>query len=140
VHDGTGGQAAGGNPVAAFSICPGRSEGVGRRGMTINFLPERGDQDRLLQHAEDLFRSIAEEVYGALMRVQAGDLAETKASAQAAKELRDTFRTLMDEGTRVAKLRKQVVGVVGGQELDFDAARDEVGRRLARLRDAGGGG
>jgi hypothetical protein len=108
--------------------------------MTINFLPERGDQDRLLQHAEDLFRSIAEEVYGALMRVQAGDLAETKASAQAAKELRDTFRTLMDEGTRVAKLRKQVVGVVGGQELDFDAARDEVGRRLARLRDAGGGG
>jgi hypothetical protein len=47
---------------------------------------------------------------------------------------------VMDERARVEKLRKQIAGVVGDHALDFDAARTEIGRRLACLRDAGGGG
>ena len=58
---------------------------------------------------------------------------------QAVRDLKTAFQLVMDERTRVEKLRKQVAGVVGDLRLDFDAARDEIGRRLARLRDAGGG-
>jgi hypothetical protein len=48
------------------------------------------------------------------------------------------LQMVMDERTRVEKLRKNVAGVVRDYAIDFDAARDEIGRRLACLREAGG--
>ena len=63
-----------------------------------------------------------------------------KMDAQAARDLRDAFRILISARERVDKLRTQIAGIAGAHELDFDAARDEIGRRLARLRDAGRGG
>ncbi|NEX44748.1 hypothetical protein [Pseudotabrizicola algicola] len=59
-----------------------------------------------------------------------------------AKKVTDTLtgfvRLYMDERNKVEKLRKTLAGAVGTGELDFAAARDEIGRRLALLRDAGG--
>lgn len=108
--------------------------------MTERFLPEAGSSEALLKQAEDQFSRVALELGEAARRAVDGDPGAAKAAAQAARELRDAFRTLMSERERVDKLRTQIAGVAGSCELDFDAARDEIGRRLARLRDAGSGG
>jgi hypothetical protein len=84
---------------------------------------------------------VALELTAATERLRQGELGEVKTAMQAVKDLRAAFQMVMDERTRVDKLRKQVAGVAGGAgELDFAAARSEIGRRLARLRDAGAGG
>ncbi len=94
----------------------------------------------LLLATEQLYRETAEELIAAVRKLREGEFSEVKAAAQAVKELKAAFQMVMDERTRVDKLRKQVAGVVHDHALDFDAARDEIGRRLALLRDAGGGG
>lgn len=77
----------------------------------------------LLTETEVLYREIAGELALAMRGVRQGNLTEAKAAAQAVKDLRAAFQMVMDERTRVEKLRKQVAGVVGTGELDFDAAR-----------------
>lgn len=54
------------------------------------------------------------------------------------RDMKAAYQLAMEERNRVDKLRKQAAGIVHGYAIDMDAARDEVGRRLARLRDAGG--
>jgi hypothetical protein len=108
--------------------------------MTFDFAAGDGKPEVLLQATEDLYREVAEELIQATRRVKAGEVGEAKAAVQAVRDLRQAFAMVMEERTRVDKLRKQVAGVVGDHELDFAAARDEIGRRLARLRDAGAGG
>ncbi len=108
--------------------------------MTLNFEVETADSETLFQGTEEMFRVVALELLGAARRVGAGEFGETKATVTAAKELRAAFQIMMEERNRVGKLRKQMDGLVGDNELDFAAARDEIGRRLACLRDAGHGG
>lgn len=93
----------------------------------------------LLEETEVLYREIAGELALAMRGVRQGELKEAKVAAQAVKDLRTAFQMVMEERVRVEKLRKQVAGVAGDNALDFDAARAEIGRRLARLRDAGAG-
>lgn len=94
----------------------------------------------MLAATEGLYREAAEELIRAVSRIREGQIDEVKAATQAVKDLKTAFQLVMDERTRVDKLRKQVAGTVGAGVLDFEAARAEIGRRLARLRDAGGGG
>ncbi|WP_444455622.1 hypothetical protein ACTTAI_10300 [Rhodobacter capsulatus] len=93
----------------------------------------------LLEETEELYREIAGELALAMRGVRQGEMKEAKAAAQAVKDLRTAFQMVMEERVRVEKLRRQVAGVVSGSELDLDAARAEIGRRLACLRDAAGG-
>lgn len=92
----------------------------------------------LLEETEVLYREIAGELALAMRGVRQGEWKDAKAAAQAVKDLRTAFQMVMDERSRVEKLRRQVAGVVRDNALDFDAARAEIGRRLARLRDADG--
>ncbi|MDT8856324.1 hypothetical protein RNZ50_15115 [Paracoccaceae bacterium Fryx2] len=108
--------------------------------MTMIFSAGEGTPNDLLSATEELYREIAQELVVAVRKVRDGETGEVKAAKQAVRDLRDAFQMVMDERTRVDKLRKQVAGVVHDTALDFDAARDEIGRRLACLRDAGGGG
>lgn len=108
--------------------------------MTMNFSAGDGTPEVLLRATEDLYREIAEELVVAARKVRDGETGEVNAAKQAVRDLRDAFQMIMDERTRVDKLRKQVAGTIGDCALDFDAARVEIGRRLARLRDATGGG
>ena len=93
----------------------------------------------LLEETEELYRDIAGELALAMKGVRQGEMKEAKAAAQAVKDLRTAFQMVMEERARVEKLRRQVAGVGAGSELDLDAARVEIGRRLACLRDAAGG-
>ena len=107
--------------------------------MTIRVPAEQGVPVNLAEFTEGLLKECAEEIARLLDRVKHGEFEALRAIPVAAKELREVFQMVQEERSRVEKLRKQVAGLVGTGELDFQSARDEIGRRLARLRDAGAG-
>jgi hypothetical protein len=89
-----------------------------------------------------LFDRVAARMALAIEQLETGRPAEVRAAERAVLELRRALWLLVDERTRVDRLRSKIAGLVGnegGGRLDLDAARDEIGRRLAGLRAAGGG-
>lgn len=104
--------------------------------MTIHF--SAGDEPTvdLTEFTESLLREAAEELALAVQRIRQGQLEEAKATPGLVRTVKNAFEMVQEERSRLDKLRKQVAGTVGTRELDFHAARDEIGRRLARLRDA----
>ena len=87
----------------------------------------------------ELFNEAKEALNAALRKFRAGELGEAREIAKQIGEVRSAYKTALEERIRVAKLRKDEAGVVYDYALDFDAARDEICRRLACLRDAGDG-
>lgn len=101
------------------------------------------DASEAIAVAEGLFWSYVKDLKrheAALEARQSGaiDPAELKEAMQTAKVVREAVGLLMAERNKVDKLRKDIAGTVGGGSLDLDAARDEIGRRLACLRRAAG--
>jgi hypothetical protein len=86
---------------------------------------------------EALYQDVAEELIRAITAIQAGEIDQIPNAKAAVKELRATFLIVLEERNKVEKLRKHVAGAVGTGTLDLSAARDEIGRRLALLRNAG---
>jgi hypothetical protein len=107
--------------------------------MTIRVSAEGGDPVDLADFTEGLLKDYALEIARLLEKARRGEFEELRAIPANVKQLREVFQLVQEERSRVEKLRKQVAGLVGTGELDFQSARDEVGRRLARLRDAGPG-
>lgn len=101
--------------------------------------PAPPTQAEILEQALRVFERAAEEVALAIGRLRANHADGPQRTVQAVRELQAALMVLMDERVKVDRLRSEVAGVVGERALDLDAARDEIGRRLARLRDAGGG-
>ncbi|MEZ5754399.1 MAG: hypothetical protein R3D90_06430 [Paracoccaceae bacterium] len=93
----------------------------------------------LLDHALQVFDAAAADVAAALEAMRGQEADGSARTLLAVRDLQAALAVLMDERVKVDKLRNQVAGVVGERALDLDAARAEIGRRLARLRDAGGG-
>jgi len=106
--------------------------------MSIKF-SAGADAPAVLAATETYLKDAAEDLTGAIAAVRQGHLADAKAAVLAVRDLKQAFYALMEERNRVEKLRKQIAGDVGADSLDLDAARDEIGRRLACLRDAGPG-
>lgn len=97
--------------------------------------------DDILATTERLYRLAAEELDLAIAAIKAGQMGEVRAAQTAVRDLRITALHVLEERSKVDKLRKQVAGQVGASgALDLGAARVEIGRRLACLRNAGGGG
>ena len=84
---------------------------------------------RMLRRAEDIIEMLEDEQGGA-----------SKEAAVRIRDLGKAIQTTLDERAKLEKLRKNNAGIVHEYALDFDAARDEIGRRMARLRDAGDSG
>ncbi len=106
--------------------------------MSIKF--SAGDEAPVLLAATETYlKDAVEDLAAAIAAVRQGNLGDAKAAMTAVRDLKQAFHALMEERNRVEKLRKQVTGDVGTGCLDMDAARDEIGRRLACLRDAGAG-
>ena len=93
----------------------------------------------VLALTEKLLMQAAEALVRTIDKIEAGGFGEIKAAIEAVKDLKSAFQTSLDERVRVEKLRKHVTGTIGADALDLHAARDEIGRRLACLRDAGAG-
>jgi hypothetical protein len=93
----------------------------------------------LLDHARAVFDRAALDLGVALVRLRDGGWDGSDRALRAVRDLQAALAVLMDERVKIDRLRNETAGVVGERALDLDAARVEIGRRLARLRDAGGG-
>lgn len=111
---------------------------MGARSMTINFQGADGRTAALLAATEDMYRDAGLELARAVKAAKSGVPSDAKAALQAVRDLKAAFQLAMEEGTKIEKLRKETTAAIGEDILDLDAARDEIGRRLARLRRAGG--
>lgn len=108
--------------------------------MTLNFSAGEATPDAVLAQTEEWLTEAAQEIAQSLQALRQGDLAQSEQAKKHIGNLRSAMGLYLEERNRVEKLRKQIAGAVGACGLDLDAARDEIGRRLARLRDAGAGG
>ena len=93
----------------------------------------------VIEIADGLLRSYAADLHRLRLKIQAGETDELKESGRMVRDLRAATQLVLEERSRVDKLRKEAAGSVGAGALDLGAARDEVGRRLACLRRAAGG-
>ncbi|MCG6901811.1 MAG: hypothetical protein LJE68_03935 [Rhodobacter sp.] len=103
--------------------------------------PNDNDQsaDGCLAVAEDLFEQAVLGMNGLSKRIRREEIVPEKDTRAVAAILNSATFQLMKERDRVAELRRKSAGIVGDYAIDFDAARAEIGRRLACLREAGGG-
>jgi hypothetical protein len=106
--------------------------------MTLTFTGDDPTAGVTLSQAMELYRDVANEVFAAIRRIKNGEW-DPKGATHVVKEMRAFFELVLEERSRVEKQRRADEGAVNGYALDFEAARDEIGRRLACLRDAGGG-
>ncbi|MFE3835573.1 hypothetical protein [Pseudogemmobacter sonorensis] len=97
------------------------------------------DPEGALKLTEQLFQVAVEDLNEAFEAIRGGRFEAAKEGRRAVRDLHDLTKLVLEERRNVEKLRKQVAGAVGARgELDLDAARDEIGRRLACLRAARG--
>lgn len=99
------------------------------------------DRAGVLDQALAVFDRAAVELGEALdrLRMEGAGAEGSGRALKAVRELQMALAVCLDERVKGDRLRNEVAGVVGERALDLDAARVEIGRRLARLRDAGGG-
>ena len=105
--------------------------------MSIKF--SAGDQVPVdvLATTEHTLKWAAEELSRLIDSIRAGNLDEAKAVPGAVREVNHALQAVVIGTNNAERLCKQVGGSVGTGPIDLHAARNEIGRRLARLRDAG---
>lgn len=107
-------------------------------GMTVIRLRDEGQDEgrKLLEIAEARLREMLEDLDAcAAYWRDRDDLSETELKrvlTNVAKSVQHVF----DERKRFDDLRKKKLGLVQDFAIDLDAARDTIGRKLDRLRDA----
>ncbi len=91
----------------------------------------------MLAQTQKLYRWSAEELIRIINAITDGSSTDGKGAIHAMRELRAALYLAIDESQNVEKTGKTLAAAAGnGAGYDLDAARDEVGRRLARLRAA----
>ncbi len=92
---------------------------------------EAAEALELFDLASTILRRILDEATGAASDGTARELATYT------KDVSGALKTLITERQHVEKLRRDAGDLGCGRDFDLDAARDEIGRRLACLRDGG---
>jgi hypothetical protein len=107
--------------------------------MSIRFTDGEVIPEDMLDLADTLYRQAALDVKTALEAIREGKFEAAKDGKLATRDLSVIAWEIIKGRMHVEKCRRQVAGIVGdGKTLDLDAARDEIGRRLALLRNARG--
>lgn len=101
---------------------------------------DQGNSTELLSIAQDHFERLAGALNRAVVAVEDGQADTAKEAQGLARDLSKSLQSVMEERVRVEKLRRQNAGIVHDFAIDFESARDEIRRRLARLRAAVGAG
>jgi hypothetical protein len=105
--------------------------------MTFETPGDDGLPTDTLAVAEDMCRDAVQQLYVTLRLVRAGKLQEARATFQAARDLRSALQVAVEEKIKIERIRKQEAGIVNAYAIDLAAARDEIGKRLARQRGEG---
>lgn len=109
--------------------------------MTL-IIPSGGEEaaEEILLVAERHFSRMLLQIDTVIGELQGARKPPSREAQAAIRELSKAIQTIFDERAKLEKLRKHKAGVVHDHALDFDAARAEIGRRMARLRAARGSG
>lgn len=94
----------------------------------------------VLDAAEQHFARTIAALNDIIEEVNAGRTSRARELKAALGDLGKAAQTAFDERARVEKRIRTDAGIVSDYALDLDAARDEIRRRLARLRDSAGAG
>ncbi|TDL79593.1 hypothetical protein E2L08_09590 [Palleronia sediminis] len=89
--------------------------------------------------AEEQVVEILGDLEGAKLRLRAEDALVESELRGLSEALRRAVQTMFTERERLDALRRKQAGIAHDYAMDFEAARAEIGRRLARLRAAGHG-
>ncbi|MGC9370607.1 MAG: hypothetical protein ACP5DX_13800 [Paracoccaceae bacterium] len=100
---------------------------------------ERASQE-ILAEAELHYRRTIRALNQIIEDVTAGRTDRVKELKGALADLGRATQTAFDERARVEKRIRTETGIIHDYALDLAEARDEIGRRLDRLRAAGGAG
>lgn len=86
--------------------------------------------------ANDLFFRVLKELERQLDAAEMNGGEGSAGLAKTANDLRKAIQNIFDERKRLEQSGKNFTNGQGGAKLDLVASRDEIGRRLACLRDA----
>lgn len=105
--------------------------------MSINTpFGEDASSAEYLEVARDLFLRVLKELERQLNMAEMSDGEGGAGLVKGATDLRKAMQNIFDERKRLEQSGKNNSNEQGGAELDLVASRDEIGRRLACLRDA----
>jgi predicted Zn-dependent peptidase len=99
-----------------------------------------GAAEEILRAAKEHFEETAREIEACRKRLRQGEEVSPSELQKLRAQLKAEARLYYEEAQRLARELRKQAGIAGQFALDFDAARQEVGRRMARLRAAGGSG
>jgi hypothetical protein len=94
----------------------------------------------ILAVAQRRYETAITEIDRALAAIKAGQFEDTSQLTKLLSELNKASNTAFEERAKVETRQRREAGIVHEYALDFDQARDEIGRRMARLRAAGDAG
>jgi hypothetical protein len=103
--------------------------------MSMNFTFEEALPEQLLVDAGRLFSAAAAVLLQAINSLKEGDLSATKEVVEAVRDMKLGLALIQHERSNLEKLGRKIAGAVGTGTLNLHDARDEIGRRLACLRD-----
>ncbi|MCA8881872.1 MAG: hypothetical protein KDA73_18400 [Rhodobacteraceae bacterium] len=101
---------------------------------------EEGASAGIMSEAQQTYQRAQAALNKLVSELDDGELVHVGEAGRILKELKDALRTANQERERVESERRKQAGIAGEYAIDFDAARLEIGRRLACLRAAGGAG
>ncbi len=107
--------------------------------MTTSELRAELDAEDCLSVAERLFVRAIRALSEICDKLERDELEGLPTLKSAVPEAMQATKFLLQERNRVFELHKKKSGIVNDYVLDFDAARSEIGSRLARIREAGSG-
>ncbi len=99
-----------------------------------------GTAEDMLSEAQENFQRASRALSTLVRGLEDGDTALSGDAVKVLGNLRQALNTALAERERIESREKRDAGVVNDYAIDFDAARLEIGRRLACLRTAGGEG
>lgn len=101
--------------------------------------PEGTDDDPkvMLDLAESQVRRVMRELDEVIKEIEAGRHPAGDKAKATAVDLRKAIQTLFEERNRLGKLDDTGADAARDTEIDLEAARAEIGRRLSRLREQG---
>ena len=99
-------------------------------------MSSEGSASDILKETQAHFSRAIYALNALLERIEGGEIGARNEAVQTAQDVRKAMQTFFDERKKIEDQLRKNAGVVHDFALDFEAARDEIGRRLDRLRAA----